>query len=645
MAKITPKIMGDGGRQTMTVKTKDSPARRADRGYKWWLAPTKNQLCEEILCTALFLRQQQQYEVRQASLFARLYGNMPLVNFAGANNSKMNPGTNLPLDRPTMPVITSCTDTLISRLTQSKPRPVFLTDNSDYKERNLAKQLNQFILGEFYQTQMYQTSEFILRDATVLGTGCLKVFEQDRRVAVERVLKTEILVDPNDAFYGKPRQLFQMKLVDRSVLEDDFPTHRARINDAERAYPDNSADSSKTISDQVMIIEAWRLPSSKDAKDGRHAIVCSTGDLFDETFIKPRFPFGWLHYSPRLVGMWGQGLPEQLMGTQIEINKLLMTISDAINLVGVPRVFIEKGSKIVKAHINNMIGALVEYSGTKPIYEVAPCVPQELYAQLERLVRYAYEQSGISALAAAAQKPAGLNSGEAIRNYDELQSDRFSALSKRYDNFHVDCAYLITDTAKDIAIRDGKYQTIYTNNKGTREVDLPKASLLEDPFVIQCYDTSSLPRDPSGRLEKVTEMIQSGMISMQEGRRLIDFPDLEQEERLANAGEERILQILDEIIEEGKYTPPDPFMDILLAEQKVIQYYNLYSAKKLEEKKCDLLRQFFKQIQMLKMAATPPAPQAPQAVLSPTSPANPPLANPEALPTSPLVPNGPGTGM
>ena len=40
---------------------------------------------------------------------------------------------------------------------------------------------------------------------------------------------------------------------------------------------------------------------------------------------------------------------------------------------------------------------------------------------------------------------------------------------------------------------------------------------------------------------------------------------IEQVDKLEIASEERILQILDQIIDEGKYTPPDPFMDLELA--------------------------------------------------------------------------------
>lgn len=632
MPKITKR--DPNAATTITIKTKDA-SNKPMGGYKWWLASTKAEMAAQLISTAGFLKEQQQFRYRQSAVYARLYGNMPLSGFAGS--SKYNLGYNLPIDRPTMNVIQSCIDTLVSRVTQSRPRPIFLTDNSDYKERNLAKQLNNFIVGELYQCKAYELGELLLRDAAVLGTGILKIYENiDKKVALDRVLFTELLVDPNDALYGCPRQMYQFKLVDRDVLAENFPKYRSDIDKAENAYPDATAESAKSVSDQVMVVEGWRLPSGKESGDGRHMMACSSGPILDEKWEKDKFPFAFLHYSPRILGFWGQGLSEQLMGTQVEINKLLMTISQAINLVGVPRVFVEDGSKVVKAHLNSSIGSIITYRGTKPVYEVAPCIPQEVYAQLQRLVQYAYQQSGVSALAASAQKPAGLNSGEAIRNYDDLQSDRFAALVRRYDNVFVDLAYQITDLAKDIADREGKYQTVYPNKNGTKQIDLPKADLLDNPFVIQCFDASSLPRDPAGRLEKVTEMAQSGMIDMREARRLLDYPDLEQDDKLANASEERILQILDQIVEDGKYTPPDPFMDLQLATTLSTQYYNLYSSAKLEEERQQMIRDFFTQVQTLKQASMPP----PMPGAMPGGPQ--PQAVPQAPPQSPLLPNAPG---
>jgi hypothetical protein len=320
------------------------------------------------------------------------------------------------------------------------------------------------------------------------------------------------------------------------------------------------------------------------------------------------------------------------MGTQIELNSILFTISRAIKLVGVPRVFQEEGSKVVAAHHNNEVGVIVKYRGIKPEYEVAPCNAPELYAERDKLIQYGYQQSGVSALQASSQKPQGLDSGEAIRTYDDISTDRFAALSRRYDNMFIDLAYQIIDLAKDIAKETGSYETVYPNKNGTKEIDLPKAALVKDSFVIQCFTQSSLPKDPAGRLAKVTEMVQAGMITLQEGRRLLDYPDLEQVEKLANAAEERILSILDDIIETGKYTPPDPFMDLQLATQLVTQYINLYAPAKLEESKMQKLRDFFSQIQTIIQAATPPPmPAAPS-----------PQAAPQAPPQSPLIPNAPG---
>jgi hypothetical protein len=611
--------------------------------FDWWNANSKSELTDQILATANYLKESQSYRYRQAAIYARLYGNQSLMNFIGSSANKMTDAGNLPSDRPTFNIVSSACDTLVARISQARPSPTFLTDNSDYKQRNLAKKLNSFILGELYQTKAYEKATIMLRDALVEGTGILHTYEtEDNKVGLERVLLTELLTDPNESIYGEPRSIYRIKLVDRAVLMAKCPEFKSTIAKAEQAYLDNSSESSKTVSDLVMVVEGWHLRSGKNSKDGRHTLACTAGIIFDEEYTKDTFPFTFLHYSPRLLGFWAQGLAEQLMGTQMEINALLYTISKAIKLVGVPRVFIEEGSKVTKSSQNNDVGVIINYRGTKPIYEVAPCVPQELYAQLQRLIDYGYQQCGVSALSASSEKPAGLNSGEAIRTFEDISTDRFATLAKRYDDVFTALAYQIVDMAKDIAERDGEYQTVYPNKNGTKQVDLPKANLLKDPFVIQCFNSSSLPRDPAGRMQKITEMITSGMISIKEGRRLLDYPDLDQVEKLANASEERIFQILDKIIEgppekddkdydkdepknqDDCYTPPDSFMDLKLATELTVQYINLYGAADLEEDKMQQLRDFFTQVQALTheaLAGTQTPPMAPGA--SPSVPQDP----------------------
>ncbi len=604
---------------------------------EWWKADGDVKLAQELCGTAAYLKTNQTYRIRQRAVDIRMYCGLSVYSYAGSNVSKMDRTKTLPDDRPTFNLIQACTDTLVSRLSQNRPEPKFLTDGGDYKQRHLAQRLNQFIMGEFYQTKYYDKAVQMLRDCLVMGTGCLKVYEgNDNKVCVDRVMITDLYVDENDAINGEPQSLIQVKLMDRDkLIANSDKAAQLIIAAAPNSVPDQSPDSGRTTSDQVMVVEGWKLPSGPDPEapgyvPGRHTLALQSGIIYDEEWNKPKFPFVFMNYSDPFLGFFGQGLATQLFGTQTGLNRILYTIARAITLVGVPRIFIEQNSKVVKAHQNNEIGVIITYSGVKPSYEVAPCNAPELYAERDKLIQYGFQQTGVSAMQATSQKPEGLNSGAAIRSYDDIATDRFAAISKKYDNIFVDGAYLIAETAKDIAEREGKYQTVYPNKDGTKEIDLPAMKFLKDPFVIQCFTESALPRTPAGRIQTVTELVQAGILTIKEGARLMRFPDIEQNERLDNASEERIYQQLDSIVEDGKYIEPDVFLDLNLAQQIVVKYLNLYLACKLEETKADMLRDYFKQVQALMQAAMPPAPApVPQATAQP-------------LPQSPLVPNAVG---
>lgn len=600
---------------------------------EWWIFDTPEKVAAGLCSTAAYLKTNQTWRMRQLAVDVRLYCGLSVYTYAGSNVSRMDQTRTLPEDRPTFNLISSCVDTIVAKLTQSKPLPKFLLDNSDYKQRHLGEKLNEFTYGEFYQVKAYEKVPKMFRDGLVMGTGALKVYEGDNnKVCIERTMVTDLFVDSNDSINGEPRSLYQLKLIDRDKFIARYPKQAAIIESADNAYPDNSPDNGRTIADQIMIVEGWRLASSPESKDGRHTIACVAGMILDEVWEKDKFPFVWFMFSDPFLGFFGQGVATQLFGTQVTLNRILYTISRAITLVGVPRVFQDSRAKVPTAHNNNEIGVIVKYDGSfnKPSYEVAPCNAPELYAERDKLITYGYQQIGVSAMQASSIKPMGLDSGEAQRVFDDISTDRMSLIAKKYDQIFIDLAYMITDTAMDIAKRDGKYQTIYPNKDGTKEIDLPAMTFLKDPFVIQCFNESSLPKDPAGRAQSIIERVQSGMITLKEGRRLLGNLDSDQIDQLANASEERIFQYLDEIVEKGKYNPPDPFMDLGLALQLVVQYINLYMAAKLEEKKELQLKMFYTQVLALQQAGQAPAMAAPQ----PIAP-----ANPTPTPQSQILPN------
>jgi len=449
---------------------------------------------------------------------------------------------------------------------------------------------------------------------------------------------TDLYVDENDSINGNPQSLIQVKLMDREKLVAASPKGAEKVIAASpNSVPDNSPDSGRTVADQVMVVEGWKLPSGSDPEapgyiPGRHTIATVSGVIHDEPYYKTKFPFVFINYSDPFLGFFGQGIATQLFGTQMALYRILYSIARMITL-STPKWLVEKSSGVPKAHLDNQLGSIVMWQNVKHEFITPPCNAPELYAERDKLIQYGFQQVGVSAMQASSQKPEGLNSGAAIRSYDDISTDRFAALSKKYDNLFRDLAYAIAELAKDIAERDGKYQTIYPNKDGTKEIDLPAMKFLKDPFVIQCFTESALPRTPAGRIQTVTDLVQAGMLTIREGMRLMRFPDLEQDAILDNASEERIYQQLDSIVEDGNFIEPDAFIDLNLATTVVVKYLNLYLASNLEEKKADMLRDWFKQVQALKAAATPPAPQAMPGA---------PTANPEPTPTSPLVPNAAG---
>lgn len=600
--------------------------------YEWWKAQDDKTLQSQLLSTTAFLKNYHSARIRQASLYTRLFSGKPLYNYL-ASTSTLDNSQQMPMGRPTANVVYSCVDTLTSLITQDRPQPVLLTNAGHYKERKLAEKFNNFIMGEFSRCGAYKHGAEGFRDSATIGNGFIKVRQKDKRVALERTLETELLVDFNDGYYRNPRSLIHTKLCDRGVMADEMPKETEKIYAAQGGHVDNSPQSTDTVSDEFIISEGWHLPSGKGANDGRHVIVCSAGVLLDKPWKRPYFPFGKLDYNPNTVGFFSQGLAEILFPTQMEIYKMLIIASQAIEMAGVPRIVISELSKVLETAFNNNIQSIIKVKSMAeaPQFVNATCNNSEIYEYIKWLIDNAYQMSGVNSMAAQAKKSPGLQSGEAIREANDLQSARFAALERRYQDLFPELAYMMLDEAAAIQEEFGKYLTVYPDRDGTREIDLPKGiEFLRDTYIIQCKEQSSLPDDPAGRQARLSEMFAAQEIDKSEFRYLSALPDLKQSDQLANALRDRILHDLDAIVEDGKkgYNPPDPFIldPTDMATTLTVQTYNKYRVTDIEEEKLRLIRQYFTAIQTLKQSAQPPAPvpqpQAPQGPL-PVAPPKP----------------------
>ena len=597
---------------------------------KWWVCDNDTEMAQSIVSTVTSLANADAKRQTQYQISARLYGNTNIMGINGLSFSKIQSTQATLKDRVSYNVIQSCVDTLQSKITKNKPKPAFITSGGNWKMQRQAKKLDKFIDGIFYENEAYSLGAQIFKDACVFGDGMIHVFEHEGRCKFERVIPSEIYVDQMESFYGYPRQIHRVKNVDRGVLLTLYPEHKDIILTAEPAKIDITG-TFQNVADQITVCESYHLPSGHDQKDGLHVIAIDNAILFKEKWTKDYFPFAKFTWSNRLYGYWGQGLSEQLQNLQLEINKILWVIQRSMHMAGTFKVFLEHGSKIVKEHVSNDIGVIINYTGTPPQYVTPAIVPPEIYAHLQTLKMQAFEQAGISMLSATSQKPSGLNSGKALREFNDIETERFMAVGQQFERFFLDLALLAVDVVQDIFEREGKYNIRTPGKSFLETLDWKDIKLDQEQYVLKIYPVSKLPTDPAGQLETITEYIQAGFISPRAGRRLLDFPDLERAEDLATSQEDYLHKVIEEMLDDGKVYHPEPDDDLALARELALQYIPFAKMNGAPEANIQLVRDFVAEIDaMIAMAMTPPPMEA-----------MPPMAPPMPIPASELVPNIP----
>jgi len=569
----------------------------------------------------------------------RLYGNLEANSLRNYGLYRAEP-TSAVQNRVTLNIVQSMIDTVVSKLAKNKPRPSFLTEGGNWTQQRRAKKLTQFVDGQFYLTDYYSKRAMALQDSCIFGTGALKVFRDGKDIKLERVFIDELKVDDAEAYYGEPRQIHQQKYVHKDVLKAMFPD---KANDIEIATgPGNMAvyQSNSAVPKTYMIevVESWKLRSSKDSDDGRHSICIKGLELFEEEYNKDYFPFLFWRWNVRPVGFWGQGLAEQLTGIQLEINKILRTIQVSMHLVSVPKIFVEASSKVVSSHLNNKIGGIIKYVGQPPTEGKLGSIPSELFSHLDRLYGRAFEIAGISQLSAMAAKPQGLNSGKALREFNDIESERFMAVAQRDEQVSLLAAKMFIDLAKEIDEEFGEYTVKASANGSIRSIKWKDVELEEDAYIMQCFPVSALSKTPAGRLQDVQELMSAGLIGKADGMKLLDFPDLQQFYNFNNAGVEDIDRAIESMIDEGLYTTPEPYQDLQYGIQKMQQAYLLYKSQSAPDSRLELFRRWIEDANtLLKKAQQELAQAQEEARIQAELAANPPPP-PEAAPMSEAAP-------
>lgn len=602
------------------VSMKEKPVKMSKSGItpsRWWELEDDAEVAQAVIDMGMAMERNSGDRLTSLVRFARLYENCEIDNLSARDYSaslvrQILSGAGL----MSLNVGASCVDTLTAKVTKNRPRPTFLTSGGSWASQIKARNLDKWSRGFFYQTKVYQKARPVFVDGCEFGTGFLQVFaREDGKLDCERVLPDEMFVDDLDGQYGSPREMHRRKYVSRDVLTRLFPECAESIAEAGKRDRIESINSEPEIAENtVEVWESWHLPSGKGAKDGRHVIAIDGDLLLSEQWKIDKFPFVVYRFKRRTTGFWGKGIIETVQPIQVELNKAIRSISKQMHRKGKGRTYVQIGSKVVPGHLtNNDGGDIVYYTGAPPQDSAHNVIAAEEFNYVESLYRRAFQECGISELSAASRKPSGLDAAVALREFNDIESERFAPQHQDWEQFFLDFA----DLSIDLITKQygwSSYKVLVPGRRDLLEVDWAQVNLERDAYVMQMFPTSSLPQTPSARYQKVKEMMQDGFIDKPVAQRLLEFPDIEAESNLGNAiiddCDATISAILDD--ETPTLQPLEPYQNLDLIIQRATAAYLYARHRDCPEERLRLLRNLIDNATKQKvLMAAPPAPAMP----------------------------------
>lgn len=563
-------------------------------------------------------------------------------------------------------VVRMAVDTVTAKVAKERHLPQCFTNRGNWALQKRARRASEALEGEFARLGIFEELyETWVTDAETSRAGILKVFRDTDRVGVDRVLPWELLVDPTDAKYGKPRNIYHVRTVDDSVLAAMFPKQKQAILDA--SEKGSSQDWDYQVSDEdssvgrVRVVECWHLPAratrpgpkgpTKGTGDGRHIICIDGVTLVDEEYDEESFPFVVLRFKPRRIGFWGTPIAEIVEGFQYEINSMSEAIQDSFHLAGKGVILQPIGSEIVDSHITNGIGVVIKHKPGLPPQWInpEPVHPQFLQRQAQ-LPQDALGEAGVSQMSARSQKPTGLIAAKALETLDDVETERFSMFERNVQAACVELGKKILAVIRQIAEDLGDYVVPYNGKRGIQDLSWAKDfSLDANAYNLKIFNTSLLSKRPEARYQQLFDGFSNGLYNREQFFRLNEMPDLERENDLECAGQlladDQIQTMLDAEDDEASlqeaYQRPEPYQDLEYAKRRAQVQYCLARMNGCPEGNLQLLRDYIEDCkeEIAKLQPPPPPVQIP--VPGPMPVGLPPDVAPGAGPLPPGAPMPP----
>lgn len=553
-------VYGDAPGVSRDEYNPDSP-----ENAPWWKLKGKAQ-AERLSETFRVIESRDQNRLQDYLMFYRLYQNQDVDSFSSwdwtEKRSKL---------RATLNLIRAVTDTAASRIGKQQPRSVFQTYAGNFSMQRKSKLLTRWVDAVKYTSGAEEAIDDMLYDALIFGHGFVMPYvERGGKICVERVFVGELFVDQVAAMNGRPLEMYRRRFVDRSVLLGAFPKAKDEIaslssGSSQYVMPIDRPD---PLADQVELVEAWRLPSYPGAGDGAYA-AASDGQLLEyKKYDQDSFPFIGFRWAKDRRGFWGTGLPHELVGLQVDLNRTMGKLQRALTL-SAPIMLQEVSSMVKGAKMTNQVGGQYPYRGTPPTFSPGLTVPGEYFAHIQNIWTKAFEQAGMQAMFAGDAPPPGVDAAIAIQELADQGSIRFSMVFRAWRRFHTELTSALVDLGKsmggEVVLAHDKWSIDRLN---WDDIDLEKSA-----YVLRAMESSNLPQSPALRKNYIMDLYREGLYDDVKTRRLLDIEDTDQEGSLDRAQFDTVDKHVEMMLDEGIAVAPTPFQDHQLALKRTNQWY------------------------------------------------------------------------
>ena len=324
---------------------------------------------------------------------------------------------------PSFNAMAQCDDVLANRVYKSRPFLQVCPIAGDFGARVKAKGLTRWLDGAFYTLKLWDIIEMCGQDSRTYGTGYVMVdVGLDDMPEVTRFCDDEILLDETEVAVGDDPQTLGVRLfLNRDKLLAKFgknPDAAAAIKAAPSASLGLYFGSDLDVSDVVCLVLAWHIGTKIDGKMRGGRRLLAVGDYAledDDKWQSDHFPVAKLPYKKMSSGWRGQGLAEQVLPLQRELERLCAAFSENIQRMSWPRVGIEASSNVNEAALAAKSGGTFKYTKTLPEFINPQAITADQFAYQKTLIQQIRERVGISDQAAAGRQACRLStSGLAI---------------------------------------------------------------------------------------------------------------------------------------------------------------------------------------------------------------------------------------